>query len=907
MTTVANPTYVRPIETFNQDDFTLAGGKGANLGALVQAGLPVPLGVVVTTDAYRALIDDPNVQDAISKLDELDGIDAEALTATAAEIRSLVLEREFADAITDSITEVLDDRDGETSTTYSVRSSATAEDLPTASFAGQHETFLGVSGEDVLDRVRECMASLFTDRAVTYRAHNGISHTDVAMAVVVQEMVDADAAGVLFTADPDSGNRTVATVDTSFGLGEAVVASEITPDHARVKKNTGEVLNYTVGEKEVAIRLGRGGVSDTERVELSAEQREQRVLSEAQLTGLVSLGARIETLFDAPQDIEWALADGEMQIVQSRPITSLFPLPELMPADGRLHIYVSMGHMEAMSEAMPPLVQDFWKAYTNRLLSQFGFGPFWPNPTVTAGSRVYIDLTPALRVERLRDSLIAGIGAISEPAAAGTHELIERRPETFEREGLSLSSLPAVAGTVRRIGGLAVAAGPALVGGALDAFRGGPPTVEELDETWGVFAEALVPDEVAAANSPAERARAVFTAADIRSFMAEAYPKAMLLYPAFGIDAWMNRAFPDAPETVNTVGRGFERDVVTRINLGLGDIADVARAQPAVAEALRNGASLEEIATVEGGEEFEAAFEAFLEDFGHRATVELDLSRPRWHEDPAMLLGTVRANLANEEAGEHRDRVRELAVEAGWAADELEARADHGLFGPVRRRVVRKLIETYRNTIYTREYPKHYAAEAFVIWREVLLDSGRHLASEDILDRPEDVWFLHKEELFAALDGDPIEVDIEARRREVAFHDTFDEPPLLTSEGETPRGAVDRTDVPDGALVGTGVSTGIIEGPAKVVHDPTEATVEGGEILVAPSADPGWTPLFLNAAGMVVEVGGHVSHGALVAREYGLPAVVSVSEATERIETGQRVRIDGAQGIVEIFDEPTGE
>jgi pyruvate,water dikinase len=342
---------------------------------------------------------------------------------------------------------------------------------------------------------------------------------------------------------------------------------------------------------------------------------------------------------------------------------------------------------------------------------------------------------------------------------------------------------------------------------------------------------------------------------------------------------------------------------VTRINLGLGDIADVARARPAVADALQEGASLEGIAAVEGGEEFTTAFEDFLEDFGHRATVELDLNRPRWREDPATLLGSVRANLANETAGEHRERVRELAIEAERAANELEARADYGLLGPVRRRITRKLIETYRNTIYTREYPKHYAAEAFAIWREALLDGGRYLASEGVLDRPKDVWHLHKKELSTALDGDSIEVGIEAWRREVAVHDTLDEPPLLTSEGETPRGAVDRTDVPEGALLGTGVSAGVIEGPAKVVHDPTAATVEGGEILIAPSANPGWTPLFLNAAEMVVEVGGAISHGALVAREYGLPAVVSVPKATEEIETGQWIRIDGSRGIVELLDE----
>lgn len=900
MTQHQTQSYVQWFEEIGRNDLALAGGKGVNLGVLVHAGLPVPPGFVVTTTAYRALTDDAEIQELVERLDSLDTADADALTTTAGEIRALIQNRSFNESAERAIADALDN---DADTTYAVRSSATAEDLPAASFAGQHDTHLSVPADDVVDRIRDCMASLFTDRAVAYRARNDIAHSTVEMAVVVQEMVDADAAGVLFTADPDTNSRAIVSVDATFGLGDTVVSGEVSADNARVNKETGEVLDYDVGEKATELRVA--AESGTDATSTSAERRGRRVLSDSQLRTLVDLGTRIEALFDAPQDIEWALSDGGFQIVQSRPITSLFPLPDPMPADDRLHVYLSMGHMQAMSEAMPPLVQDFWQTWMNSVISQFGFGPFWPTPVVTAGSRIYIDLTPALRVERLRDPLLGVIGAVSEPAAAGLRELIERRPEEFEREGLSLSSLPVVAGTTRRVGGLAVAVAPAFAAGALDAFQG-PPTVEELDETWGAFAESFVPDGVTTANSPAERARAVFTFGDIKSFLGAAYPRAMPLYLAFGIDTWMNRAFADAPETVNKVGRGFERDLVTRINLGLGDIADVARKHPDVADALRNGASIEEIAAVEGGEEFEAAFEAFLEDFGHRATGELDLSRPRWRENPATLLSTVRANLTNEDAGEHRDRVRELAVEAERAADELEARANHGLLGPVRRRVARKLIETYRDTIYTREYPKHYAAEGFASWREALLDSGRHLATEGVLDRPEDVWFLHKEELFTALDGDPIDVDIEARRREVAFYDTLDEPPLLTSEGETPRGAIDRTDIPDGALLGTGVSTGIVEGPARVVHDPTEATVEGGEILVAPSADPGWTPLFLNAAGMVVEVGGRVSHGALVAREYGLPAVVSVRNATEKIKTGQRIRIDGSQGIVEILDEETG-
>lgn len=354
---------------------------------------------------------------------------------------------------------------------------------------------------------------------------------------------------------------------------------------------------------------------------------------------------------------------------------------------------------------------------------------------------------------------------------------------------------------------------------------------------------------------------------------------------------------------VNAVGRGFPDELVTRINLGLGDLADVARDHPEVAEALREEKSLDEIESYEGGETFRAALDDYLEEFGHRATGELDVSRPRWREDPSGLLSTVRANLEHEQAGEHREHLRQMEREAITAAERLEERAARGLLGPIRKRVVRQLLRTYRGYIQTREYPKQGTAYLFTAWHEALREAGEVLVSEGILDDSDDVWFLRKEELFAALDDDSIDVDIAARRAAFERHAEMDAPPVLTSEGEAPSADIERENVPEDALVGTGVSSGVVEGTARVVHDPTEETIETGEILIAPSSDPGWTPLFLNAAGIVVEVGGRLSHGALVAREYGLPAVVSVPKATRRIETGQRVRIDGTQGIVEIVED----
>jgi phosphohistidine swiveling domain-containing protein len=889
----------------DRTDLPVVGGKGAALGELLQAGLPVPRGFVVTTAAYRSLAEGTEVRNELDTLVSTDADDTAAVAEAAEAVRSALRDTRLPKSVEIAVREALHSIDDTGDAFYAVRSSATAEDLPTASFAGQHETYLGVAETDVLDRVRDCLASLYTDRAVAYRARNDV--VDAEMAVVVQPMVDADAAGVLFTADPASGNRTLAAVDASFGLGEAVVGGEVTPDHALVEKGSGDVVAYDVAEKAVAVRSrGHGGaplVDETatgvETVALPDADRKRRVLTDEQLRTLVGLGDRAETLLGAPQDVEWALADGAFVLLQSRPITSLFPLPTPLPDDGRLHAYLSMGHMQAMPEAMPPLVVDFWReAWVRTALEGLSLQGTMPEVTAEAGSRVYVDVTPVLIRPRLRDGVIDRLQAISPPASRGLADLLDRRAGEFERPGRSVTSLPGLVRPAWRVGRLAAAVVPPLLWNLGESLRGDPDP-EEMEALWHLLTDSLLAD-LETAETPAERARAAFEM-DLSRLIVEVYPRIAPLFLAFAIGGWLDRRFPDAPEDVNAVGRGFERDVVTRLNLTLGDLADVAREHPAVAEALRSGATLDAVADVEGGDAFVEAFEAFLDEFGHRATGEIDLSRPRWREDPTGLLAIVAANLANEDREDPHERVRRLEAEAEAATDHLVNLADEGAFGPARARLVRWLVDRYRATVYLREYPKHNAAHAFAVWRETFLDSGAALVDAGVLDAAEDVWFLRKAELLAALDGDPLGVDVDARKREVGRNAVLDAPPVLTSEGETIRGALDREDLPENALVGTGVSAGVVEGPARVVFDPRTATVEPGEILVAPSSDPGWTPLFLNAAGMVVEVGGPVSHGALVAREYGLPAVVSVPGATDAIRTGQRIRIDGTRGVVELL------
>ncbi|MFD1600620.1 phosphoenolpyruvate synthase [Halobellus rarus] len=878
-------------------DRELVGGKGANLAQLASAGVPVPDGFCVTTVIYQQLLD-KHTKKAIASLSNLDPADSEAIADAGATIRKQIRESEFPDGVQDSIREMLNTSGAPVNKSYAVRSSATAEDLPYASFAGQQETFLNVQGLDaVIDRIRDCMASLYTDRAITYREQNGIAHANVSLAVVIQQMVSADASGVLFTADPMTGNRNESVIEACRGLGEGLVSGEVNVDNIKIDTRSGDILSYEVGEQRTAVHLQPSGGTKT--VELPRTDQSSRVLTNEQVRTLVEIGEEIEAIFDRPQDVEWSLTDGEITVLQARPITSLFPLPSPTPDDDGLYVYISMGHGQSFAEAMPPLVLDIWKSYVQTLFTEYGFDPNtqW---VVEAGGRIYINITGALRFAPMRKRFPEHLSEANEQMGAAVKDLLDRRGEEFQGDGFLLeriASIPTVASTIGSLLWNILPQMRTVFDGFLGAFFGDPvsPKQEQARwEGWGknVASQLRDPEDIA------EQVRLVF---DI--------PREATQYPSMGglvagtvAEGMLESQFPDASDDVNAVGRGLPEEMLTKINLRISDIADIAREYPPVADALNQGSSLDEIKSVDGGERFWSAVTDFLDDYGHRATGELDISRPRWQDDPSLVLNIIQSTVNSSEESDHRDRFRELEQGANAAAQRLERRAGQRFFGSFRQRIVRKLIRTYRGGIQTREYPKHGAGYFFTAWHEVLREAGELLTSNGVLSTAEDVWFLRKEELSNLLSGESIDVDINARRSAYQRHISIDAPPVLTSDGESLRGDIEREEIPEGALVGTGVSDGTVEGVARVVRDPSEESIEKGEILVAPSSDPGWTPLFLNAAGVVVEVGGQMSHGSLVAREYGIPAVVAVQDATRQIQTGQRIRIDGSTGFVEILE-----
>lgn len=837
----------------------VAGGKGANLGELLRIdGVRVPPGFVVTTEAYRRVVEGaPGLARLVDRLAALTPEDGEAIAAASAEIRAAIeatpVPDDLAAAITASVEALGPD------TPVAVRSSATTEDLPTASFAGQQDSYLGVVGAAaVVEHVRRCWASIFTERAVVYRLRNGVDDRRVAMAVVVQAMVEPVAAGVLFTAEPMTGNRRVTAIEAVPGLGEALVAGQVTPDTYRVRE--GEIVAQ----------------------ERSTERSEPAVTDDLVLE-LTALGRRIEAHFGAPQDIEWCIDDEGFAVVQSRPITTLFPVPEV--DDDATHVYVSVGHQQMMTEPMTPLGLSVWQLTALR-------------PMYTAGGRLFVDVAENLASPRDRAAIVGGLRR-SDPLIGDSLETVIARegflPPAPENDGHPLP-IPGAPGASPLID-----ADPELV---LELVR-------RTEESLAATAEAIA--------TKAGTELLDFILDDLpelrtRLFMPESLS---VILTAMEAAFWLNdhlREWLGESNVADALSQSVPDNVTSNMGLALLDVADAVRPHPEVVAFLHrvgdDDGFLERLPDVDpdggGGRAAADAIRAYLDDYGMRCVGEIDITRPRWSERPSTLVPMILSNVENFAAGERERRfAKGLRVATEKARDVLErlrALPD----GEAKAAETKAMIGRVRTFAGYREYPKYRMISRYWIYKQALLAEADRLVAAGVVDLLDDIYFLSFDELHDVVRTGRADPDLIAERREdFRSYAALTPPRVLTSEGEALHGSYRRDDVPDGALVGLAVSTGIVEGRARVILDMADAhDLEPGDILVTNGTDPSWSPLFVTVAGLVTEVGGLMTHGAVIAREYGLPAVVGVEGATQRIADRQRLRVDGTHGWVEML--PTG-
>ena len=866
-------TIILDFQEINRTKASLIGGKGARLAALRQMDeWNVPDGFCVTTVAYdMAFKEYKQFHELLNQLTGIEMNRLDEIREISAAIRQLIMDIPIPAEIRDKVTQTLSRFGAEHA--YAVRSSATAEDLPHASFAGQQDTFLNVIGvPSILRHISKCWASLYTERAVIYRMQNGFSHQDVSIAVIVQRMVFPEASGILFTADPITSNRKVLSINASYGLGEALVSGVVTPDCYRVKGD--DIIEKMIAAKEMAVLNVKDGGTRQEPIE-QALQRVQ-TLTDAQILQLARIGRQIEEYFNCPQDIEWCLAGDTFHIVQSRPITTLYPIPEA--TDQENHVYVSVGHQQMMTAPMKPLGLSFYLLTT-------------PAPMRTAGGRLFVDVSQQLASPAGRDLLLHTLGK-SDPLIKDALMTIIKREDFIKKP--PQESQP-IAAAQKRPASLAQSAPEPNISVVSDLIRSSKASIEQVKKQIQTKSGMDLIE---------------FIEEDLKEFKKELFnPVSMgVINAAMSAAAWINEQMNKWLGEVNaadTLSQSVPNNITSKMGLELLDVADVIRPFPEVIaylQQVKDDRFLDELVSLEGGEKCREAIYGFLEKYGMRCSGEIDITKERWIERPSMLVPLILGNLKNAALNDGQSKFEQGRQEALKKEQEITKRLKTLPDGEQKARETKQKIDLLRHTIGYREYPKYHMVNRYFVYKQALLKEAERLKQANVLQRKDNLYYLTFDELREVIRTKRLDNDIiDRRKEEYRLFEKLTPPRVITSDGEIVTGTYNRESIPDGALAGLPVSTGMIEGRARIILNMEKADLEAGDILVTAYTDPSWTPLFVTIKGLVTEVGGLMTHGAVIAREYGLPAVVGVEKATTLIKDGQQIRVDGTNGFIEIL------
>ncbi|PFR08449.1 phosphoenolpyruvate synthase [Bacillus anthracis] len=866
-------SFVLDFQEIEKTQLSLVGGKGLNLGELSKIqGIQVPEGFCVTTVGYeKAVEQNEELQTLLQQLTKLKKEERAQIGKMSKKIREVIMAVQIPTDVAEAVAHYLS-RFGKEHA-YAVRSSATAEDLPYASFAGQQDTYLNIIGEEaILQHVRKCWASLFTERAVIYRMQNGFEHNQVSICVVVQKMVFPEASGILFTADPVTSNRKVLSIDASFGLGEALVSGLVSADNYKVKE--GEITETMIATKKIAIYAVKEGGTETKQIDPA--QQQLQTLSEQQILQLVSIGRQIEAYFGCPQDIEWCLAHNTFYIVQSRPITTLYPIPE--ENDGGNHVYISVGHQQMMTDAMKPLGLSFFLLTTNA-------------PMRKAGGRLFVDATQQLASPASRDYLINTLGKSDPLVRDALTTIIER--DNFitllpdDEKGKSVGKSVPPANSQPEIEN-----DPAIV---TNLTQNSEASIEELKRNMQTKSGVDVLD---------------FILEDIQQLKKVLFNPQSIAVIMAGMNAstWINEKMEQwlgEKNAADTLSQSVQNNITSEMGLALMDVADVIRPYQEVITYLQHvedDSFLNELVQFKGGEEARDAILTFLNKYGMRCSGEIDITKTRWSEKPTTIIPMILNNIRDFEYGASKRKFEEGLQEALKKEEELLNRLQQLPDGKQKVEETKRMIRNIRNFIGYREYPKYGMINRYFIYKQALLKEAEQLVQSGVIHEVDDIYYLTFEELHEVVRTNKLDYElIHKQKNDYKLYEKLTPPRVMTSDGEIITGKYKRENLPADAIAGLPVSSGVVEGRARVILNMEEANLEEGDILVTAFTDPGWTPLFVSIKGLVTEVGGLMTHGAVIAREYGLPAVVGVENATKRIKDGQRIRVHGTEGYIEVL------
>ncbi len=876
-------SYVYSLNKNLQPKLSQIGGKAANLIELTHIKeVILPESFCVTTSAYTDIFNDNS--DLNLLLNELSQIKVNKLNQISKisnEIREIITKADIPQNIIDEIRYSFEGIGKDKS--YAVRSSATAEDLPTASFAGQHDTYLNVIGFDsIMKHIRKCWASLFTDRAVIYRMKNGFDHRKVYLAVIIQEMIFSEASGVMFTADPISSNRKIVSIDASYGLGEGLVSGLVNSDNYKVYEE--KIIDKYIPNKEIGIYASDGG--DIEKIPIYDSLISQQVITDEKILELKRLGRKIENHYSYPQDIEWCIMNGQVFIVQSRPITTLYPLPKEETECKR--VYVSSGHLQMMTDPIKPLGMFFYKSIVSN------------PPSIEIGGRLYLDLSGDLStsfgrlvaknlLNVLGDTLLTS----SIVKLIKNKEFIRQLPKTKDK----VFNVDNNSGVF------------SIMINAYKAYkRNDSEIVRELIDKEEKDIEKMRKELLELSGE--ELFEYIYNDHDNRRIKIANPENAGVLTTAVLSSNWFDKKVKKWLGELNaadSIIMSNPNSVTTKTGFSLLDVADDVRDYPEIIDYFDNpnkDTFFEDLIKLEGGQRVCDSFKEYLSEYGMRCSGDIDITVPRWIENPTELIPTIVSNIENFEKGASKLKFEQGKIESEKRIQELVCQVEKLPGGRKKAKKIRRTASLIRNYIGFREYPKFSYMKRYFYYKEAMLREAKKLLEKGYISEVEDIYYLYFDELRSMVNGQAIDSRIiSKRKKDYEGFSKLTPPRVMTSDGEIIIGEYDTSKLPINTLPGLPVSSGVVEGRARIVKNLKDSYLSEGDILVTEFTDPSWTPAFVSIKGLVTEVGGLSTHGAVIAREYGLPAVVSVEGATKLIKEGQLIRLNGTEGYVEILSE----
>ncbi|MFS1512967.1 PEP/pyruvate-binding domain-containing protein [Chengkuizengella sp. SCS-71B] len=845
-----------------EGDFNLVGGKGYNLSKMYNFGLKIPNGFVITSETYEHYVNSIGLKEKINDIVNSSQPSFEKSEAIKNFFAEQFIENELKEQISMNLKKI-------SSGVVAVRSSSTVEDLPGMSFAGQYNSYLNVTNKDIIEKIILCWQSLWNERAIEYRMKNNIT-SDFSHAVVIQEMVNAKLSGIIFTSNPLTGVRNELLINSSYGLGEAIVSGEVNPDQYTVDKKSGEVIKQEIASKEILSKYAEGGIQN---VPVEINKTKVSSLEDYHIQKIVNEAEKIQNYFAKPQDIEFAINDSnEFFIVQSRDITSLFPI-EHFEQDGKIRAYLCVNTvMLGMKEPFTPLGFDMFShtlpAIINIMSSRKK--PIDQEFVKNADGRIFAEITYLLSKKWIGKQFSKAFSGNDLPFEETMNRLIKQHGKQFVSQGIKFK-IP------------------------WGVFKYALTSVKNLREAKKVpvtnryehmkaIGEAVIQEHrIKAMNLKKLEEKLEF----LKTVMVEAFILSV------SKQAWYCTEYMN----LTKIEKKLKKMYGNRF-----DVTPLTKSFPGCIS-VELGMSLNKLAKYFGEQQIEPTnhhpkVKDLLNKFGHRSTLELDFGVKRWSEDPEYIINLIKSYMVDQMYERNIAEIEENAKKADLLIEEIyqTIKVDKG---ERKANMMRTLMINYRTAAGMREYPKFDIIRMMTIARGVMLNVGEEFQKDGLLEEPQDIFYLRVNDIKQKQNLKQIVIE-----NKETYHKQLSRtniPRIVLNTGETYYSAL-KFDPNSKVLQGMPLSAGIYEGKVRVVFDPKNSKLIEGEILVTESTNPAWTPLFITAKGLIMEYGGPVSHGGIVAREYGIPAVVGIPSATNILKDGQLVRVNGETGTVELLE-----